>query len=134
MIGVPGVAAKLFSVLADERINILMISQGSSEVTISFIIEKGDLKKALAAIKRAFPRKDIVKEIKHSDNVSIIAVVGAGMRGTKGVAARIFSAVAKARVNILMIAQGSSEVNISFAVLRKDARKAASALHKEFIK
>ena len=134
MIGVPGVAAKLFSVLADERINILMISQGSSEVNISFIIEKSDLKRALAAIKRAFPGKDIVKEIKHSDNVSIIAVVGAGMRGTKGVAARIFSAVAKARVNILMIAQGSSEVNISFAVLRKDARKAASALHKEFIK
>jgi aspartate kinase len=133
MIGVPGIAAKLFTVLAEERINILMISQGSSEVNISFIIEKGDLKKALRALKKAFPGKDVVTEIKHSDDVSIVAVVGAGMRGTKGVAARIFSAAAKAGVNILMIAQGSSEVNISFVVRRRDAQKAAGALHKEFI-
>ena len=89
---------------------------------------------AFKALEKAFPGKDVVKEIKYKDNVSIIAVVGAGMRGTKGVAARIFSSVAKAGVNILMIAQGSSEVNISFVVLRKDARKAANALHKEFIK
>jgi aspartate kinase len=133
MIGVPGIAAKLFTVLAEERVNILMISQGSSEVNISFIIEKSDLKKALKALKKAFPGKDIVTEIKHTDDVSIVAVVGAGMRGTKGVAARVFNAVAKARVNILMIAQGSSEVNISFIVFRKDAKRAANALHKEFI-
>jgi aspartate kinase len=133
MIGVPGIAAKLFGVLADERVNILMISQGSSEVNISFIIEKSGLKKALSTLKKAFPGKDIVTEIRHSDDVSIVAVVGSGMRGTKGVAARIFTAVAKAGVNILMIAQGSSEVNISFVVQRKDARKAANALHKEFI-
>ncbi len=134
MIGVPGIAARLFGILADRRINILMISQGSSEVNISFIIEKSDLKRAFRALEKAFPGKDIVKEIKYKDNVSIVAVVGAGMKGTKGIAARIFSAVAKAGVNILMIAQGSSEVNISFVVLRKDARKAANALHKEFIK
>jgi len=134
MIGVPGIAARLFGVLADRRINILMISQGSSEVNISLVIEKRDLKRAFRVLEKAFPGKDIVKEIKHSDNVSIVAVVGAGMRGTKGVAARIFSAVAKANVNILMIAQGSSEVNISFIILRKDARKAANALHREFIK
>lgn len=133
MIGIPGTAAKLFGVLAEERVNILMISQGSSEVNISFIIEKGDLKKALRALKKAFPGKDIVTEIKHTGDVSIVAVVGAGMRGTKGVAARVFGAVAKASVNILMIAQGSSEVNISFVVGRKDAKKAANALHKEFI-
>jgi aspartate kinase len=133
MIGVPGIAAKLFSVLAEEMVNILMISQGSSEVNISFIIEKDDLKKALRSLKKAFPGKDVVTEIKHSDDVSIVAVVGAGMRGTKGVAARVFGAAAKAKVNILMIAQGSSEVNISFIVQQKDARKAASALHREFV-
>ena len=133
MIGVPGIAAKLFGVLAEERVNILMISQGSSEVNISFIIEKSDLKKALRALKTAFPGRDVVTEIKHSSDVSIVAVVGAGMRGTKGVAARVFGAATKARVNILMIAQGSSEVNISFIVEQKDARKAASALHKEFV-
>jgi aspartate kinase len=133
MIGVPGTAAKLFGVLAEEKVNILMISQGSSEVNISFIIEKGDLKKAMQALKKAFPGKDVVTEIKHTDDVSIVAVVGAGMRGTKGVAARVFGAVAKASVNILMIAQGSSEVNISFVVGRKDVKKAVNALHKEFI-
>lgn len=133
MIGVPGIAARLFSVLAEERVNILMISQGSSEVNISFMIEKSDLKKALRTMKKAFPGKDIVTEIKHTDDVSIVAVVGSGMRGTKGVAARVFTAVAKANVNILMIAQGSSEVNISFVIEKKDARKAANALHREFI-
>ncbi|MEE8403040.1 MAG: aspartate kinase [Candidatus Hydrothermarchaeaceae archaeon] len=134
MIGVPGIAARLFGVLADRRINILMISQGSSEVSISLVIEKGDLKRALSALEKAFPGKDIVKDLKHSGDVSIVAVVGAGMRGTQGVAARIFGAAAKASVNILMIAQGSSEVNISFVVLQKDARKAANALHGEFIR
>jgi aspartate kinase len=133
MIGVPGIAAKLFSVLAEERANILMISQGSSEVNISFIIEKSDLKKAMRALKKAFPGKDFVTEIKHDDDVSIVAVVGAGMRGTKGVAARVFGAAAKGGVNILMIAQGSSEVNISFVVSQKDAQKAVNALHKEFV-
>lgn len=133
MIGVPGIAAKLFGVLAEEKVNILMISQGSSEVNISFIIEKGDLKKALQALKKAFPGKDVVTEIKHSSDVSIVAVVGAGMRGTKGVAARIFGAASRAGANILMIAQGSSEVNVSFVVMRKDANRAANALHKEFV-
>ncbi len=133
MIGVPGIAAKLFTVLAQERVNIMMISQGSSEVNISFIIEKSDLKKALRTLKKAFPGNDVVTEIKHSEDVAVVAVVGAGMRGTKGVAARVFGAAANANVNILMIAQGSSEVNISFIVQQKDARKAANALHKEFI-
>lgn len=133
MIGVPGIAARLFGVLADKKINILMISQGSSEASISTIIEKSDLKRACRYLEKAFPGEDVVKDIKYSDDVAIIAVVGAGMRGTRGVAARIFRAVADIDVNILMIAQGSSEVNISFVVLRKDARKAASALHGEFI-
>lgn len=134
MIGVPGIAARLFGVLADKKINILMISQGSSEASISTIIEKSDLKRACRYLGKAFPGEDVVKDIKYSDDVAIIAVVGAGMRGTRGVAARIFGAVADIDVNILMIAQGSSEVNISFVVLRADARKAASALHGEFIK
>lgn len=133
MIGIPGIAARLFGVLADEKVNILMISQGSSEVSISLIIEKDDLKRAFSALKKAFPGNDIVKEIKHNEKVSIIAVVGAGMRGTRGVAGRTFSSVAKSGANILMIAQGSSEVNISFAVLQKEAKKAANALHDEFI-
>jgi aspartate kinase len=134
MIGIPGVAAKVFSALAEEKVNILMISQGSSEVNISIIVEKEDLKKAVRILERVFADKSIVKDVQYNEDVAIIAVVGAGMRGTKGVAARVFKAVADAGVNVLMIAQGSSEVNISFIVLRKDAVKAAKALHDEFIK
>lgn len=133
MIGVPGVAAKVFGALANEKVNILMISQGSSEVNISFIVERGDLRKAVKTLEKTFTGKNIVRDVQYNENVAIIAVVGAGMRGTRGVAARVFRAVADAGVNVLMIAQGSSEVNISFIVLEEDAVKAAKALHDEFI-
>jgi aspartate kinase len=133
MIGVPGVAARVFGALAEEKVNILMISQGSSEVNISLIIERGDLKKAIGTIEKTFAGKNIVRDVQYNEDVAVIAVVGAGMRGTKGVAARVFTAVANAGVNILMIAQGSSEVNISFIVLEKDAVRAVKALHDEFI-
>jgi aspartate kinase len=133
MIGVPGVAARVFNALAREKVNILMISQGSSEANISIVIEHKDLEKAMDTIREEFSGRNVVRDVHFKDDVSIIAVVGAGMRGTKGVAARVFTAVARAGVNILMIAQGSSEVNISFVVLQKDAKRAAKALHDEFI-
>ncbi len=133
MIGVPGVAAKSFNALAEEKINILMISQGSSEVNISFVIETKDLQKAVAAVKKRFEHQGVVRKVEYLDGVAIIAVIGAGMKGTKGVAARVFTATAKTDVNVLMIAQGSSEVNISFVTLEKDAKQAAQALHDEFI-
>ncbi len=132
MIGMPGVVAKVFKSLANENINILMISQASSEANISFVIPKEDLKKALKALNKEF-KNNYIRQIDYLRDIAIIAVVGAGMIGTKGVAARIFKAVADAGVNIIMIAQGSSEVNISFVVLEKDAKKAAEALHREFI-
>jgi aspartate kinase len=133
MIGVPGVAARVFGALAKEKVNILMISQGSSEVNISIVIDKSDLENAIITLKREFADKNIVREVHHDENVSVIAVIGAGMIGTRGVAARVFTAVAKAGVNVLMIAQGSSEVNISFVVSRNDAKNAAKALHDEFV-
>ncbi|MDP6612651.1 MAG: aspartate kinase [Candidatus Hydrothermarchaeota archaeon] len=133
MIGVPGIAARVFTALAKEKVNILMISQGSSEVNISIVIHRKDLEKAIGTIKEEFVGKNVVRDVHYNKDVSIIAVIGAGMRGTKGVAARVFTAVAKAGVNVLMIAQGSSEVNISFVVLRNDVKKAAKALHDEFI-
>ncbi|NOZ76341.1 MAG: aspartate kinase [Euryarchaeota archaeon] len=133
MIGVPGVAARVFTALAAEKVNIMMISQGSSEVNISLVVEKGDLNRAIRTIKKTFPGKDIVKDVTYDKDIAVIAVIGAGMRGTKGVAARVFRAAADAGVNVLMIAQGSSEVNISFVVAAKDAKKGVVALHKEFI-
>ncbi|MFQ5887520.1 MAG: aspartate kinase [Candidatus Hydrothermarchaeales archaeon] len=132
MIGVPGIAARIFGTLGKANVNILMISQASSEVNISIMVGKSDFDAAIEAIEDEFEGTRIVKSLNHEEDVSIIAVVGAGMRGTKGVAAKIFTAVANADVNILMIAQGSSEVNVSFVVSSKDAKKAAKALHDEF--
>lgn len=133
MIGVPGVAARVFNALAQEDVNILMISQGSSEANISIVIDQRDMEKAMSTIRNVFLGRNIVRDVNRKSDVAVIAVVGAGMRGTKGVAARVFTAVAKAGVNVLMIAQGSSEVNISFVVHEKDAKMAAKALHQEFI-
>ncbi len=133
MVGVPGVAARVFSALAKEKVNIIMISQGSSEVNISIVIEKGDLERAKKTIAEEFSGKNVVRDVRYEKDVAVIAVIGAGMRGTKGVAARVFTTVANAGANVIMISQGSSEVNISFAVAGRDAQKAANALHHEFI-
>jgi aspartate kinase len=133
MIGVPGVAARVFSALASENVNIIMISQGSSEVNISIVVEESDLEKARKTLAREFSGKNIIRDVRYEKKVAVIAIIGAGMRGTKGVAARVFTTVAKAGVNVIMISQGSSEVNISFVVAGSDARRAAKALHDEFV-
>ncbi|NPV61936.1 MAG: aspartate kinase [Methanotrichaceae archaeon] len=131
MIGTPGVAARAFTALARAGINIIMISQGSSEASISLLIEEKQLEKAEDALRAEFPR-DLVKEISHNSDVCALAVVGAGMAGTPGVAARVFKAMGGARINVLMISQGSSEHNISFVVSRKDGEHAVRELHREF--
>ena len=87
---------------------------------------------AVEAIEEEFKGTRLVRSVNVEKDVSIIAVIGAGMRGTHGVAARIFTSVAKADVNVLMIAQGSSEVNVSFVTSSDDAKMAALALHDEF--
>jgi aspartate kinase len=131
MIGTPGVAARAFTALARAGINIVMISQGSSEANISMIIEEKQLEKAEEAIRSEFPR-DLVKDVSHNRDVCAVAVVGAGMAGTPGVAARVFKAMGQARINVMMISQGSSEHNISFVVSSKDGERAVQELHREF--
>jgi aspartate kinase len=131
MIGTPGIAARAFSALAGAGINIVMISQASSEANISMVVEERQLEKAEDALRSEFP-KDIVKEISHNHDVCAVAVVGAGMAGTPGVAARVFKAMGESRINVLMISQGSSEHNISFVVASKDAELAVQSLHSEF--
>jgi aspartate kinase len=131
MIGTPGVAARAFSALARAGINIIMISQGSSEASISMVVEEKQLERAEDSLRGEFTR-DLVKEISHNSDVCALAVVGAGMAGTPGVAARVFKAMGQAKINVLMISQGSSEHNISFVVSRKDAEHAVQELHREF--
>jgi aspartate kinase len=132
MSGLPGVAAKVFRVLGDAGVNILMISQSSSEAGISFVTARDHLERAKSALELSVLGVEVVRDMSTEDDVCIIAAVGAEMKGTPGVAARVFSAVAKAGVNVRMIAQGSSELNISFVVTEKDGPKAVLALHKEF--
>ena len=127
----PNIAGRLFTLLGENNINIIMIS-GSSESNLSFIVKKDDVKRALELLNEKSVENDI-GSLEVIEDVCIITVVGAGMAGTKGIAARIFQTVAENDVNIIMIAQGSSEVNISFVVERKDSTKVIKALHKKFI-
>ncbi len=131
MIGSPGTAGRIFSLLGENGINIVMISQGPSESSISMVVRKSDLDKAVNALELNLLGR-IIKSIDVTDDAAIIAVVGSGMRGTKGVAARVFSAVADAGINVIMIAQGSSELNLAFVIEDKHADDAVRALHKEF--
>ena len=132
MVGTPGTAAKVFDVLGRSNINILMISQSVSEANISFIIKREHLEKTLNMLEMTFLGGDLIREVKAEDNVCIIAVVGAGMKGTPGIASRVFGAVARKGINVRMIAQGSSELNISFAVKEADGEEAVRAIHEEF--
>jgi aspartate kinase len=132
MVGTPGTAAKVFDVLGRSNINILMISQSVSEANISFIIKREHLEKTLNMLEMTFLGGDLIREVKAEDNVCIVAVVGAGMKGTPGIASRVFGAVARKGISVRMIAQGSSELNISFAVKEADGEEAVRAVHEEF--
>jgi aspartate kinase len=131
MVGTPGTAAKIFDTLARNKVNIMMISQSPSESSITMVVRKSDLDKATTTLELNLLGK-VIKHIDVSDDVAVIAVVGSGMRGIKGVAAKVFGAVAKHDVNVIMIAQGSSELNLAFVVNDRDCEKAVRALHDEF--
>lgn len=131
MVGAPGTAAKIFDTLAKNRVNIMMISQSPSESSITMVVRKSDLDKATTTLELNLLGK-VIKHIDVNDDVAVIAVVGSGMRGIKGVAAKVFGAVAKHGVNVIMIAQGSSELNLAFVVDDKDCEQAVRALHHEF--
>jgi aspartate kinase len=132
MVGAPGSYAKIFDVLGKNCINIMMISTAVSEANISLIIRRNLLGRALSTLEIALLGRGLVGEVTAEDDVCVIAVMGANMKGTLGVASRIFTTVARAGINIRMIAQGSSELNISFVVKEKDGIAAVRAIHKEF--
>jgi len=132
MHGAPGTAAKVLDVLGKNGINILMISQSSSEANISLVIARPDLERAVVELRRSLLGGSLFKEITSEEDVSVVAAVGAGMKGTPGIAARVFRAIAEKGVNVRMIAQGSSELNISLVVREDDVLKSVRALHEEF--
>jgi len=134
MMGVPGIAAKVFSAVAREGISVLMISQSSSEQNICFIVPGASAERAIAALEREF-----VAERSHQDidrifaqnQVGVVAVVGAGMKGMPGIAARVFTALGNEAVNVICIAQGSSENNLSFVLEEKDIDQAVRSVHRD---
>jgi aspartate kinase len=132
MVGKPGIAAKVFGTFAREGINILMISQSVSEANISLVIRRKHLEKAVNTLEISLLGRGFVNRVNAEDDVGVIAIVGAGMQGSQGVAARVFKAVAEKEINIRMIAQGSSELNISVVVKEKNCEKAVKAIHEEF--
>ena len=132
MVGTPGTAAKVFDVLGRDNINILMISQSVSEANISFVIQRSLLERAVSTLEIALLGRGLIREVTAEDDVCVVAVVGAGMKGTPGVASRIFAAIASKGINVRMIAQGSSELNISFVVKETDGEEAVRAIHEEF--
>lgn len=132
MMGSPGVAARVFQTLGSHNINVMMISQGSSEATISCVVARKDVETAVRALQLSLLGQGSVEKVVAEKDACIIAVVGSGMKGTPGVAARIFSAVARKRVNVRMVAQGSSEYNVSFVVSEDQGPEAVRAVHDEF--
>ena len=131
MVGTPGTAAEIFATLAKFGINVMMISQNPSESSITIVVKKSDLDKAVNVLEMELLGK-IIKKLEVTTDVSIIALIGSGMRGTVGVASKVFGAIEKNKVNVSMITQGSSELNLAFVVKNSDASTAVKALHSAF--
>lgn len=135
MLGVPGIAARTFSALQSASISVSLISQASSEHSICLCVPAERAVDAQRALERAFALELSRRELEGiavQHNVAMLAVVGLGMAGTPGIAARLFKALSGAGVNIVAIAQGSSELNISVVVNDADAAAAARATHDMF--
>jgi aspartate kinase len=135
MIGVPGIAARVFSAVAAMGANVVMISQSSSEYNICFVISKDSRDKVPQALRKEFDRELDSGDISDiwAQDVAVLAAVGEGMRGTPGVAGRLFCALGANKINVIAIAQGSSELNISFVVEESQRVPALRCIHDEFI-
>lgn len=131
MVGAIGTAARVFSVLAGAGVNIIMISQGSSEANMTFVVNEDHLERAVAAIRSEFSN-NFIGDVAYDRDICVVAVVGAGMDGIPGVAGKVFYALGNGNINVIMISQGSSQHNISFVVSSEDAIEAVQILHREF--
>lgn len=135
MIGVPGTAQRAFSALEHAKVSVVMISQGSSEHSICCVINDRDAAAAEHAVREAFHRElnsGQISDVTVEPGIAALAAVGDGMAGTPGIAAQMFAALARANVNVRVIAQGSSERNISVAIDEASAQRALRAVHAGF--
>ncbi len=135
LIGVPGTAERVFAALRNAHVSVVMISQGSSEHSICCVVHEADGARASEALKHAFAYELAIGQVQRvqlTGGISVLAAVGDGMAGQPGVAARLFESLGRAQVNILAIAQGSSERNISVAIRSSEATRALRAAHAGF--
>lgn len=135
LLGVVGASMRLFATLARERVNVILISQASSEHSICFAVENQNALRAKLAIEKEFQfelRNEEIDEVHVENDLSIVAVVGDGMKHSPGTSGRMFNALGRNGVNVVAIAQGSSERNISAVIRQLDVAKALNSLHEAF--
>ena len=135
MLGVPGVAARTFETLQRAGFPVSLVTQGSSEASLTFSVPEAQAGAAEVALRREFQEEIARQDIEGVEvrrGMATVAVVGRGMAGARGVAARVFGALAHAGINIVAIAQGSSELNISFVIEERDAGEAQRRIHDAF--
>lgn len=135
MVGVPGIAKRLFGILADEGINVILISQASSENSISFAVSSEMAPIAKHAIKREFSdeiKEKRISKVQVEEDLAIVAIVGENMKHTPGISGKLFNGLGKNGINVIAIAQGASETNISIVVNQHQLNKALNLLHQSF--
>jgi len=135
MVGVTGISGRLFNALSSAHVNVIMITQGSSEHTISFAVKPSDAEVARKAIEQSFAlemRAHLIEKVRVESHLSILAVIGENMRNTPGVSGRLFQALGKNGISVVATAQGSSELNISVVIHKTDLMKALNSLHQAF--
>jgi aspartokinase/homoserine dehydrogenase 1 len=135
MMGVPGIAGRTFGALAQAQISVSLISQGSSESSICFVVPAADAQRAREVLQLTFRfelEHQLIDNIIIQDKQAVLAVVGLGMKGTPGIAARAFSSLYRQKINANAIAQGSSELNISVVLDDERVQEALRALHREY--
>ncbi|PLK42950.1 bifunctional aspartate kinase/homoserine dehydrogenase I [Emticicia sp. TH156] len=135
MIGVAGISAKLFSILAKNKISVILISQASSEHSICFAVEPKSAYGVKEILEEGFATEiaqGLLDNIAIEHNLSVLAVVGEGMKSSSGTSGKLFSVLGKNGINVVATAQGSSELNISVVIHKKDIGKALNAIHETF--
>ena len=135
MVGIPGFSKRLFETLAKEKVNIILITQASSEHSICFGINETDAEKAKMAIDAEFQNEISLNRIDPiiiETDLSIVALIGDNMKNHQGISGRMFSTMGMNNINIRAIAQGASEKNISAVIAQKDVKKALNSLHERF--
>jgi aspartokinase/homoserine dehydrogenase 1 len=135
MMGVVGIASRLFSSVSKKKVNVILITQGSSEHSITFAVTPSDSNIAKELIEKEFKleiKSKLIEPLNVEENLSIITIVGEDMKNTPGISARLFEALGRNSISAIATAQGASELNISVVIKRENEKKALKAVHETF--